>query len=172
MIRLSVVLLILSVLVTTTKGQSVAPEVYASAGDYYVSGNVNVTWTLGETVIETFEQPGVDFIVTQGFNQPYYKETSTGVSQTIEDNSPIFTVFPNPTSGIIRIRLSKPFDRPVQVELFNTLGQLIQSDLWLPNTASPEMVFSLENQANGMYFLQLSIAGESLGVYKVQKDHP
>lgn len=171
MARLATILLLCFLLATSSKGQSVAPEVWATAGGYYASADANVTWTLGETVIETHTNSGMDVMVTQGFNQPYFKQTTTGVAQTIDDNSPIFTVFPNPTSGIIRIKLSRSFDKPVQVELYNTLGQLIQSDLWLPNTAVPEMTLSLENQANGVYFLQVSMSGESLGVYKVQKDH-
>lgn len=171
MARFVLVLLMLSIVALVAQGQSVSPDVWASAGGYYASSDGSVTWTLGETLIETHANPGMEIIVTQGFNQPYLKQTTTGTNQTIQDNSPVFTVFPNPTSGFIRIKLSKPIDKPVQVELYNTLGQLIQSDLWLPNTAAPEMVLSLENQANGVYFLQVTMAGESLGVYKVQKDH-
>lgn len=171
MARFFPILLSFSLLAFAANGQSFSPEVWASAGGYYASSDVSVTWTLGETLIETHTNAGMEIIVTQGFNQPYLKQTTTGTNEPIQDNSPVFTVFPNPTSGIIRIKLSRPFDKPVQVELYNTLGQLIQSDLWLPNTAAPEMVLSLENQANGVYFLQVSMSGESLGVYKVQKDH-
>lgn len=151
--------------------QSFAPEVWATAGGFHANAEGSVTWTLGETVIETQTNNNLEVTFTQGFNQPFLKKNATGAAQPNVDISPIFTVFPNPTSGVIRIRLSKPYDKPVEVALFNTLGQLIQSDLWLTNTAAPEMELSLENLANGVYFLQISLEGESLGVYKVQKDH-
>lgn len=46
-----------------------AQQVIAPAGGYYEGGNISISWTLGEPVIETFE--GADIILTQGFQQPY-----------------------------------------------------------------------------------------------------
>jgi hypothetical protein len=158
-------------MVPRTVAQSLAPEVWATAGGYHSHSEGSVTWTIGETVVETQAQNMLLVTFTQGFNQPFLKKSTTGTLQPNADISPIFTVFPNPTSGIIRIRLSRPYDKPVEVALYNTLGQLMQSDLWLPSTAAPEKELSLENLANGVYFLQISLEGESLGVYKVQKDH-
>jgi hypothetical protein len=158
-------------MVPLSNAQSFAPEVWASAGGYYASAEGSLTWTMGETVIETQSSNILAVTLTQGFNQPFLNKSITSTPQPNSDVSPIFSVFPNPTSGIIRIRLSRPYDKPVEVALYNTLGQLIQSDLWLPNTSAPEKELSLENLANGVYFLQISLEGESLGVYKVQKDH-
>lgn len=171
MVRILSLIIFCTCLVTLSRAQSFAPEVWATAGDYYASTEGSVTWTLGETIIETNTNSTFDITVTQGFNQPFLKKNTTGSNQPKSDISPVFTVFPNPTSGIIRIKLSRPYDKSVEVALYNTLGQLIQSDLWLPNTATSEMSLSLENLANGVYFLQISLEGESLGVYKVQKDH-
>lgn len=151
------------------KGQTVAPEVWASAGDFYKSASMSVTWTMGETVIETYAEPNENLILTQGFNQP--TKLLTAIAEHPQNISPIFSVYPNPTSGILRIKLSKPYDRQVEVSLFNTLGQLIQSESWLPNSAASELEISLENLANGVYFLQISSGEASLGVYKVQKDN-
>jgi len=44
-------------------------QVVSSAGGFYQNDIISVSWTLGETVIETFE--GSDLILTQGFQQPY-----------------------------------------------------------------------------------------------------
>jgi hypothetical protein len=46
-----------------------AQQVIASAGGYYEGDNISISWTLGETVVETFQ--GADIILTQGFQQPY-----------------------------------------------------------------------------------------------------
>jgi hypothetical protein len=142
------------------KGQTMAPEVWASAGDFYKSAGMSVTWTMGETMIETYAEPSDNLMLTQGFNQP--TKLLTAIAEQPQNISPIFSVYPNPTSGILRIKLSKPYDRQVEVSLFNTLGQLIQSESWLPNSATTEMEISLENLANGVYFLQISSGEESL----------
>lgn len=49
-------------------GQTLSPEVNASAGDFYSNANGSLSITIGETVIETFF--GTNTILTQGFQQP------------------------------------------------------------------------------------------------------
>ncbi len=49
--------------------RSNAQQVITTAGDYFEGDNFSLSWTLGETVIETFT--GNDIIFTQGFQQPY-----------------------------------------------------------------------------------------------------
>jgi hypothetical protein len=61
------ILLLLSM--TFFISHSYAQQVISSAGNYYQGDNLSMSWTLGETVIETFT--GNDIILTQGFQQPY-----------------------------------------------------------------------------------------------------
>ncbi|MCF8366769.1 MAG: hypothetical protein K9H16_13355, partial [Bacteroidales bacterium] len=46
-----------------------AQQVIASSGGYFENENLSLSFTIGEPVIETFT--GTDFILTQGFQQPY-----------------------------------------------------------------------------------------------------
>lgn len=46
-----------------------AQQVIASAGGYYQSEDLSLSWTVGEPVVETFT--GSNVILTQGFQQPY-----------------------------------------------------------------------------------------------------
>lgn len=48
--------------------QSIERSVVASAGDYYESANVSLSWTLGEIATETYSS--ANNILTQGFQQP------------------------------------------------------------------------------------------------------
>jgi len=48
--------------------QSIEREVVASSGDYYEGANISLSWTLGEIVVETYDN-GTN-ILTQGFQQP------------------------------------------------------------------------------------------------------
>jgi len=55
--RLSLLFLVSMVITTTLVSkahcQSVSPSVIASAGDYFVSTNAQLSWTLGEVVTST-----------------------------------------------------------------------------------------------------------------------
>lgn len=50
------------------RGQSLAPTVVASQGDYYWSPTVSVAWTVGEVMSETYSAS--NYYLTQGFHQP------------------------------------------------------------------------------------------------------
>lgn len=65
------VLTIVSLLgfVSFLNAQSLSPDVITASGDYYENANVSISWTLGETVTETFT--GTNVILTQGFQQPF-----------------------------------------------------------------------------------------------------
>src|SRR4051812_9015968 len=49
--------------------QSLSPKVIASAGGYFTSANASLSWTLGETMGQTFTNG--NNVLTQGFQQPY-----------------------------------------------------------------------------------------------------
>lgn len=47
--------------------QSLDPEVISSSGEYFENNNASLSWTLGETVTETFANGNI--VLTQGFQQ-------------------------------------------------------------------------------------------------------
>jgi hypothetical protein len=49
--------------------QTLSPQVIASAGGYQSNASASLSFTIGETVIQTFTSP--NNILTQGFQQPY-----------------------------------------------------------------------------------------------------
>ncbi len=50
------------------QSQSISPEVVAGSGDFFEGSGISISWTLGEPVVETFNNGGI--ILTQGFQQP------------------------------------------------------------------------------------------------------
>lgn len=50
-------------------GQTVSPEVVAGSGTFFTGPDATLSWTLGETVVATFE--GSNSILTQGFQQSW-----------------------------------------------------------------------------------------------------
>jgi hypothetical protein len=71
-----------------------------------------------------------------------------------ENNQLNFTVFPNPTTGLLRI--NNPFNETKQVRIFSAMGQEVKT-LFL---SIGENEIDLTNFANGIYFL-LDDAGKS-----------
>jgi len=62
-------LLLISLLILLITNGAASQQVVATAGAYYQNNYVSLSWTLGETIIATFESD--DIILTQGFQQPY-----------------------------------------------------------------------------------------------------
>ena len=71
-----------------------AQEVVSSGGESQSVTGYQVSWTLGETVIETISSGGN--ILTQGFQQP--KLSLTPVTDLLYPDIKM-KVFPNPTQG-------------------------------------------------------------------------
>lgn len=64
-------------------------------------------------------------------------------------------LYPNPTSGIVNAAVSLDEATDVQVEVYNSLGQLVQQAHW--NDVSDAIhTINLSAQANGMYFIKLT----------------
>ena len=77
-------------------GQSILSSVTSSAGNSVEAGGINISWTLGDLVIETQESSSV--IITQGFQQDYSSTDNNAPtdinlsSSDIEENSSASTL--------------------------------------------------------------------------------
>jgi len=76
----------------------IAQEVISSSGSSFESPTTQLSWTLGEPVIETFSAG--QSVITQGFQQS--KLTVTAIDQ-ISDNLFGIKVYPNPVSSQLTI---------------------------------------------------------------------
>ncbi len=81
--------------------QSIQKQVFGSAGDTDSIAGYQVNWTIGESITEKFT--GTNFIITQGFQQPYYT-----VRTILETEEIDFTlkIFPNPTRDYLNIEIN------------------------------------------------------------------
>jgi hypothetical protein len=129
--------------------QSLSPEIVSSSGSFFSNGTNQLSWTLGEPVINT-ESAG-NFILTQGFHQTLL---SANPVNFISDYN--IKVFPNPTQDLLQIKIdSAPDD--YQFDLYDIVGRNIKS--------------TIINQSN---FIQLSLAELSAGNYLLKitdKEH-
>lgn len=144
-------------------------EVIASAGGYFSDPTLgSLSWTLGETVVETFNNNSVNIILTQGFQQPDEKK-EVGV-RSIAPNSVFANVYPNPTIGNIRIDLKYDNTSRIRIELVDMLGRVLHSsEIDVIKAQMNNYQLDVSPLAAGMYMFRLSDEGKSLSTYKFQK---
>lgn len=128
---------------------SFAQEVIATAGETFENDEISISWTLGETIIATFEAG--DIVLTQGFHQDTYEITSIKEQYESEIN---ISIFPNPANEEFFIKYDgADFDRYF-INIYSIDGNLIdEKDLVdeltgidITNLQSGEYIISVTDQ--------------------------
>jgi hypothetical protein len=123
-----------------------AQQVVSSNGDSKSAAGVEVSWTVGEAVVETLV--GSSNTLTQGFHQT--KITVTALSELLFPGLEI-KVYPNPTPEIITIHFSEYIESSSYF-LFDLRGKLLENKLIL----SVDTEINMKNYASGQYILKLT----------------
>ncbi|MBC7776126.1 MAG: T9SS type A sorting domain-containing protein [Phycisphaerae bacterium] len=131
--------------------QSLSPEVTATAGDHFSSTDAQLSWTIGETVTETFAANSSQ--LTQGFHQTNLTVVAVG------DPAADFQVrvYPNPTADRVNIE-SQASSPAFSVEFSDAQGRT----LLLQSAAQQGLLHSLDlsGYAPGVYYLRLRAEGQ------------
>ena len=157
-----IVLFIFSLMFALSLQAQIIQEVIASAGGYNSSGEVLLSWTLGETVVPTFSSHDGSVIITHGFQQQLIV---TAVEENI--NEPVsIKVFPNPVSEVLNLQFNTPVEREINIDILDFQGKLVRSDFIGPSVTNKQI--NLQEIPAGIYYLRLSDR-KHLNVYKVVK---
>ncbi len=142
--------------------QSISPEVKATAGDQNTVGTTSISWTIGETFVETAS--GSSSEVTQGFHQPSYVLVALDhpLSSTLQ-----IDVFPNPTQERVFLEFERDQETELSVQLINLTGQVLQEKTSFELTERLE--FDMAQVPAGQYFLRVKTPTGQFKAYKVQK---
>jgi len=141
--------------------QSISPEVIASAGEHFENGSAQLSWTLGEVMIDTYDD-GTN-ILTQGFHQTQL--TITSVEETLADIR--LNMYPNPTSELLNIVLGNN-RTDIELQLFDMSGKLIHQAKIEAN--NPKYVLPMNKVAAGNYLIQMqSVDGKFNTTHKIMK---
>ena len=138
-----IILLIIILLIGVTIS---AQEVVSSGGETQSAAGYEISWTIGEPVIETFT--GSSNILTQGFHQS--KLTVTPITEFLKSNVEL-KVFPNPTNDFVLIQFNELIENSGYT-LFSLTGKVLESKL----ITSTETRLNLKNYASGQYILKLT----------------
>ncbi|MCK9401213.1 MAG: T9SS type A sorting domain-containing protein [Bacteroidales bacterium] len=110
--------------------QTIQNDVIASAGDTYILENTEISWTLGESSIESYQSGNIS--ISQGFHQPIFK-----FFEIPEQENPVFqaNIFPNPTCRFIQIELTGISETEnFRLILSDMMGKVLLSQLINPDS--------------------------------------
>jgi len=143
-------------------GQSITPEIQSTSGAYYTGTNAQLSWTMGEPIIETVSS--TSSIITQGFQQPEYD--IVGIDENPETSWQV-TVFPNPTSNNMQIQIQNPANAEFNICLTDLTGrQLLEKDIGNSSSYTIDMT----SYAVSSYFLRVTTKeGMTVQTFKIQK---
>jgi hypothetical protein len=129
-----------------------AQQVLSSAGDSYTTGGYEVSWTLGEPVIETLKE--TNNTLTQGFHQ-------TNITVTALDDLSLpqleLSVYPNPVNHILNIKATGREEIKLQYRIFGIDGRLL---LRREIRNNPEEI-SMLPYAAGSYLLKVTTTSDN-----------
>lgn len=137
-----------------------AQEVISASGQTNKAGNIELSWTLGETVIETHTVG--EYILTQGFHQT--KLIVTAIDNVSVPNLTV-KVYPNPTTDFLVVQISETANQPV-LALFDASGKLLRQSF----VDRSETRIDMRNYSAGSYFLKLNKQnGQPIQQFKIVK---
>jgi hypothetical protein len=143
--------------------QSIAQvqSVTAASGGDLTGQNINVSFTIGESVIPTLKKP--DMMVTQGFHQSKLSVTATGVLKELALN---VEAYPNPVADEIKLVMDKKLLPGTSYSLIDMQGGLIAQD-------KPEGLvtkISFRSLVPAVYFLKVNQWGTTIKTFKIIKE--
>jgi hypothetical protein len=127
--------------------QSMSSEITASSGEHFTGINTQLSWTIGEMMIETFSSGPNQ--LTQGFHQNNITVTNvTSLSESFQ-----VKIFPNPTTNFLNIDWPEISDC-LSLSLYDVTGQ----QLLFETTLNQPLLRTLDLSAfpAGSYVLHLS----------------
>lgn len=149
-----------TVFLTIVSTLAFSQEVLTSAGGVFQNSTVNLCWTLGEPVIETFTKN--DVILTQGFHQTRLVATSIftfSVSDAIK-------ISPNPTSGLLLVEVDSP-----GLAKFAVLFDVSGNPLLRKNLDKDRTEIDFRDYPSGNYLLKIEESRVTLKIFKVIKGY-
>jgi len=120
-------------------------EAITSAGRIFNTNGVNLSWSLGETVVATVDDGSTT--LTQGFQQ-----SNLAITAIKEEEESFYHVFPNPTRNVFTIKNTKNTEVTTVASLYQLDGKKIK-DVSI-NTTSTQV--NIADLPAGTYLLTIN----------------
>ncbi|MFO7790403.1 MAG: T9SS type A sorting domain-containing protein [Bacteroidales bacterium] len=140
----------------------IAQELVSSGGDDFSVGSLQVSWSLGEPVIETYDFDGK--AITQGLHQPGLHVSSLFPSSEPDTG---VEVYPNPVNNLLIVSFNKPVQGKAKCKLFDQHGKPLSVKSFNKGKEG-KVKFSMGSLPPGQYIL-LVITTEGKKSFSVVK---
>ena len=137
-----------------------AQEVVSPAGDSFDNANGSISWTLGETLIDTYES--TDLVLTQGFHQPLLLVSTLSEEPGLDFR---LTAFPNPTRAHVFVTTDHDQAESLDYRLYDMASRLVTTH----RLEGTQTRIDMDNLLPGSYLLQILDHGTPLKVFKIIK---
>lgn len=144
------------VMTCSLSAQQSQQYVIGAQGGSAKSDAIQLEWTLGEPAIQTVATP--NGMLTEGFHQPVLtvekiNDSAVQIPATyVGTNTLSARVFPNPTSGMLNVKLEGNLAQKVQLVLYDITGQPLQQRSMFDTDA---LDLDLSALPSGVYNLRL-----------------
>ncbi|MFZ1678847.1 MAG: T9SS type A sorting domain-containing protein [Saprospiraceae bacterium] len=133
-------LLFISLNSISTNAQTIERQIISSAGETMSRGDYNLDFTLGETMVQTFEN---GYQLSEGFQQVWL--ITTALSDPVSDWN--VNVYPNPTVGLLNIES----EESLSGRIIDALGKVVIA----AQTEAGHGMIDMTSLPVGTYFLVL-----------------
>jgi hypothetical protein len=147
------------------QGQSLSPEVIGSTGDFYTSPAGSVSFTIGETVVETFNS-GSNYL-TQGFQQPFMLVTA--IPETSVENS--MFVYPNPVKNNLFLDFNNMEAGAYHIAIYDASGKKIMDKQIQINAQFLATEITFTDLMNGIYLVKINNEHTLNKTFKIVKQN-
>ena len=151
---------IIFILAITYCSSLLSQQVVATAGNTLANSSGGISYTLGEGISQTLSAG--DVTLTQGFQQSYMY---VSLVSEVKDLGLTIFVYPNPTSGILKLNISEVTLPGLQYLLFDSNGKLISQK----KVEGNETEVSLSQLQAGIYFMKIQTGTAELRTFKIIK---
>jgi hypothetical protein len=135
-----------------------AQEVVTTSGGSMTDNKVQVNWTIGEPITETFTNK--NSAVTSGLNQPTSKiETLVEIIESIIDIS----VFPNPTSQFVKIKYGGQL--PISTKILSLNGTF----LFVKELKTQPLQLDFSTCESGVYIIEITDKSGKFSTFRIVK---
>lgn len=134
-----------SILVTVSEGTAPYGYQWSSGSNSVVITGLNAgSYTVTVTDANGCEATGT-YVVTN--------DTST--ISSVQDIDFTYSVYPNPTNGLLNVRIQSSFSGSLRLQLYNAIGQLVMEQSY-SNASVIAAAFDVSALEDGIYFLRIS----------------
>lgn len=132
----------------------------ATSGGQLKGERYSLSFTIGQTVTETFEGEGI--MLTQGFQQPRLYATNI---HEIADQYYKLEAYPNPVQDFLKLSSKTQLPHHSKYHLFNQNGFLIQNG----SIKGLETTVSFKGLPPATYFIEVTHETKTLKTFKILK---